>query len=318
MKLPFKKEDFLGNVRSGKKRENNSPCNTEYFNVYHDSYTSEYSIELFESVYKNKTNKLKIIPIMNIVVNNEIYSKEIKCRGEVGKIATRIVGKGQKIEGNCNPETCEYFKAGKCTRTGKLYFRIVGIENKGIWCYSTKSSGIDFIERYLNLMIEKGIDITKNEFLLTLNEKQGPSGKVYVPDIKLVKKDDKSNIQNKQNNANNSNKENTNFQNQNKDDKKVQNQVPNIPNQNKEKVLYKYVEGKMIDYKSQRVPRLVFKNKQGVEKVFFLTKTSKKDILHLDFGSEIEIIKVLSNKEKEMFLMDYNIIKKIEKIKKAV
>lgn len=27
MKLPFKKEEFLGNVRSGNKRENNSPRN---------------------------------------------------------------------------------------------------------------------------------------------------------------------------------------------------------------------------------------------------------------------------------------------------
>lgn len=302
MKLPFKKEEFLGNIRSGKRRENNSPCNTEHFNVYHDSYTSEYAIELFESIYKEKTKILRIIPIMNIVITNEIYSKEIKCRGETGKNAMRITGKGEKIEGNCNPEECDYFKNGKCTRTGKLYFRLVGIENKGIWCYSTKSSGIDFIENYLNFQIEKGIDITKSEFLLTLNEKHGKSGKVYVPDIKLIK--EKNMLNQHLKSKDNNNKENNAVN-------------SNSPNQNKEKILYKYIDGKMVDYKAQRVPRLVFLNTQGKENVFFLTKASKKEILHLDYGSEIEILKVLSNKEKEMFLMDYNIIKKIEK-KKAV
>lgn len=301
MKLPFKKEEFLGNIRSGKRRENNSPCNTAHFNVYHDSYTSEYAIELFESIYKEKTNNLKIVPIMNILVTNEIYSKEIKCRGETGKTATRITGKGQKIEGNCNPDECEYFKNEKCLKTGKLYFRLVGIEDKGIWCYSTKSSGIDYIEKYLNLMIEKGIDITKSEFLLTLNEKHGKSGKVYVPDIKLVREKEKSKPKQTQDLKGNS-----------------PIQPKTQTSNNKEIKPYKYIEGKMVDYKSQRIPRLVFLNKEGKENVFFLTKESKKDILHIEYGSEIEILKVSLGKEKEMFLMDYNIIKKIEKVKKAV
>lgn len=317
MKLPFKKEEFLGNVRSGKKRENNSPCNTEHFNVYHDSYTSEYAIELFESVYKNKTNTLKIIPIMNIIINNEIYSKEVKCRGEVGNNATRISGKGERSQIKCNPESCQYFQNGKCSRTGKLYFRIVGIEDKGIWCYSTKSSGIDFIEKYLNLMIEKGIDITKNEFLLTLNAKQGQSGKVYVPDIKLVKNN--SNNQNLQNKNVNHNEQpsNTVKTPQNTNKTQIAQATANIKVSNG-KNLYKYVEGKMVEYKSQRVPKLIFTNNQGKENIFFLTKASKNDILKLGAGTEIEIVKVLSNKDNEMFLMDYNVIKKIERTKKAV
>ena len=60
MKLPFKQEEFLGNIRSGKKKDNNSPCNIDHFNVHYDSYTSEYSIELFESLYKDKTDRLLI------------------------------------------------------------------------------------------------------------------------------------------------------------------------------------------------------------------------------------------------------------------
>lgn len=315
MKLPFKKEEFLGNVRSGKKRENNSPCNTEHFNVYHDSYTSEYAIELFESVYKTKTNTLKIIPIMNILVNNEIYGKEVKCRGESGRNAMRISGKGERSEISCNPETCQYFQKGKCTRTGKLYFRIVGIEDKGIWCYSTKSSGIDFIEKYLNFMNEKGIDITKNQFLLTLNAKQGQSGKVYVPDIKLVKNN--SNNQNVQNKNMNNNAQPSKDANKQQSAGNVVSEQKNVTTQENKK-LYKYIEGKMVEYKSQRVPKLIFTNNQGKQNVFFLTKASKTDILRLGAGTEIEIIKVLSNKDNEMFLMDYNVIKKIEKTKKAV
>lgn len=304
MKLPFKKEEFLGNVRSGKRRENNSPCNTEYFNVYHDSYTSEYAIELFESIYKEKTSALRIIPIMNILINNEIYLKDIKCRGETGKTAKRLLKKNEIEEGICNPEECEYYQKGKCSRTGKLYFRIVGIEDKGIWCYSTKSSGIDFIEKYLNLMLEKNIDITKNEFLLTLNEKQGKSGKVYVPDIKLVKEKLKNTPTSKGEIQGNDEKDSIN-----KSETSSPNKIENI---------YRYIEGKMIDYKSQRVPRLVFVDNKGKQYIFFLTKTSKRDILHIGIGSEVKIIKVLTNKEKEMFLMDYDVVKTVEKTKKAV
>lgn len=295
MKLPFKREEFLGNVRSGKRRENNSPCNTAYFNVYHDSYTSEYAIELFESVYKEKTNALKIIPIMNIVINNEVYLKEIKCRGEIGKKATRIVEKGKKIEGICNPEKCQYYSNGQCNRKGTLYFRIVGIEDSGIWCYSTKSSGLYYIENYLNLMIKKGIDITENQFLLTLNEKYGQSGKVYVPDIKMIKDSDKKSSQNGVN------------------PEKSSNNSAKSKEVSKVKSLYTYIEGKMVDYKSQRIPRLEFKNNNNEKFVFYLTKNSKKDILKLSVGSKIEIKKVCNNKNKEMFLLDYNIIKKVEK-----
>lgn len=283
MKLPFRKEEFLGNIRSGKRRENNSPCNIDHFNVHHDSYTSEYSIELFESIYKDKTDTLLIIPVTNMIINYEIYKKEIKCRGEAGKKAITIDSKGQKTEKDCDPNKCEYAKKGKCSKTGRIYFRLVGIENKGVWCYTTKSTRMEHIKNYLNFMGEKGIDITQNQFLLTLKEKQGTSGKVYAPDIKL---------------AQNNNNSNT--------------------NQGKVKSLYKYIEGKMIEYKSQKLPRVVFVDKDGKENIFFMTHNSKKDILNLGYGTEIEIKNVLANKSNDRFLMDYNVIKRIEKIKKAV
>ena len=199
MKLPFKKEEFLGNIRSGNRRENNSPRNLSYFDVHQDNYTSEFSIELFNSVYKENPSELKIQPIDKMFVTYEIYNKQIKCRGQNGK-AVRIENNGQKLEGECKEEECELCKNGKCTKVGRLYFRLAGIENKGIWCYSTRSRGIEYIEKYLNLMLEQKIDITKNYFMLTLNEKIGKSGKVYVPDIKLLKEDNKLA---KQNNSNN-------------------------------------------------------------------------------------------------------------------
>ena len=313
MKLPFKKEEFLGNIRSGKRRENNSPCNTSHFNVYHDSCTSEYAIELFESVYSDKPDALVIIPVMNMVVNYEIYSKDVKCRGEAGKAAMRITNKGQKVEGRCNPEECEHAINEKCTRTGRLYFRLVGIEDKGVWCYATKSLSIDHIKKYLDYQIEKGIDITKNEFLLTLNEKQGALGKVYAPDIKIVNKDDNS----KSNEKQSAKKEDKEITKKNKQEQRKM-QTTDNESQTTVKNLYKYIEGKMVEYKSQKLPRVVFTDKDGKENIFFMTKTSKSDILNLGVGTEIEILKVSANKANDRFLMDYNVITKIEKNKKAV
>lgn len=158
MKLPFKKEDFLGNIRSGNRRENNSPRNLSYFDVHQDNYTSEFSIELFNGIYKEKPSQLKIKLIDKMFVTYEIYNKQIKCRGQNGK-AVRIVNNGQKQEGQCKEQECELCQNGKCSKVGRLYFRLAGIENKGIWCYSTRSRGIEYIEKYLNLMIEKGLDI---------------------------------------------------------------------------------------------------------------------------------------------------------------
>lgn len=95
MKLPFKKQEFLGNIRSGNRRENNAPRNLSYFDVHQDSYTSNYSIELFKELFKNENpTSLKIIPILYIITY-DVYTKDIKCRGENG-IATRIVGKRKK------------------------------------------------------------------------------------------------------------------------------------------------------------------------------------------------------------------------------
>lgn len=316
MKLPFKKEEFLGNIRSGKRRENNSPCNIDHFNVHYDSYTSEYSMELFKSVYKDKTDRLLIIPVTNMIISQEIYKKDVKCRGIEGKTAIRTNAKGEQVEVNCNPETCEHALNGKikCKKTGRIYFKLVGIENKGVWCYTTGSKRMDHIQKYLDFMIEKGIDITKNEFLLTLNETTGSlGGKVYAPDIKIANEINSSKT-NENQSAKKEEKETP------KENKQEQSKEQTTVNSNKTKVknLYKYIEGKMIEYKSQKLPRVVFTDKDGKENVFFMTKTSKSDILNLGLGSEIEILKVSANKANDKFLMDYNVITKIEKNKKAV
>lgn len=109
MKLPFKKEEFLGNIRSGNRRENNSPRNLNYFDVHLDNNTSEFSIELFKEVYKKNPTAMKIKPIDNIFITYEIYNKNIKCRGKDGK-ALRILKNGEKKEGLCKEENCEYCK----------------------------------------------------------------------------------------------------------------------------------------------------------------------------------------------------------------
>lgn len=317
MKLPFKQEEFLGNIRSGKKKDNNSPCNIDHFNVHYDSYTSEYSIELFESLYKDKTDRLLIIPVTNMIITHEVYKKEGICKGVEGKTAIRSNAKGEKIEVKCDPDNCEFAIKGKrkCEKVGRIYFRLVGIEDKGVWCYRTGSKRMVPIQNYLNLMIEKGIDITKNEFLLTLNETPGSSGgKVYAPDIKIANKNNADNSK-VQPNVNKVKKE-VPVENKTEQSKQQENTVNS--NQTKVKNLYKYIEGKMVEYKSQKLPRVVFTDKDGKENIFFMTKTSKSDILNLGLGSEIEILKVSANKANDRFLMDYKVITKIEKNKKAV
>lgn len=277
MKLPFKKEDFLGNVRSGNKRENNSPRNLSYFDVHLDNYTSEYSVALFKSVTQENPSQLEIMPIDNIIITNEIYTKNFKCKGYMGK-ATRIVGNEGKQECTCNEENCKYFMEGKCVKVGRLYFRLKGALDKGIWCYSTKSRGIKYIENYLNLMIEKGIDITKSYFLLQLNAKTGKSGKVYVPDIKLI--------------DSNENKTPKNTQNANKN-------------------LFQYIGGKMIVYNNQKIPQLVLQNPKKEKTIVHMNQASKKDLLKLNKGTVIEITKLSKDKNNTIFLTDYNILRAV-------
>lgn len=289
MKLPFKKDEFLGNIRSGKRKENKAPRNLSYFDVHTDNYTSEFSVELFKSVYKENTSTLKIKPIDNIFISYEIFNKDIKCFGQNGK-AIRINKENKKVEGKCNEEECAYCKNGKCSKVGRLYFRVAGIEDKGIWCYTTRSRGIDFIQRYLDFMQEKGIDIRENYFLLSLNERNGQSGKVYVPDIKLVDETNKSfKNENNKNQVENKNKTN------NKVDKSN---------------YYKYVKGKMVSYLGNKIPELTFANKAGNERALYLSKDSKKDILKLRPGTVIEIKKI-NNKNNMIFLKDYNVLKAV-------
>ena len=294
MKLPFKKEEFLGNVRSGNKRENNSPRNLSYFDVHLDNYTSEYSVALFNSVTKENPSELEIMPIDNIIVTNEIYTKNFKCKGHLGK-ATRIVGNGGKQECACNEENCKYFQEGKCVKVGRIYFRLKGAEDKGIWCYSTKSRGIKYIENYLNLMIEKGIDITKSYFLLQLNAKTGKSGKVYVPDIKLI----------------NSNEKVTPKTTQSPPQNPSQNQ--NNKNQNANKKLFQYIGGKMIEYQNQRIPQLILQNPQKEKTIVHMNQASKKDLLKLNKGTVIEITKLSKDKNNTIFLTDYNVLRAVPK-----
>lgn len=293
MKLPFKKEEFLGNIRSGNRRENNSPRNLNYFDVHLDNNTSEFSIELFKEVYKKNPTAMKIKPIDNIFITYEIYNKNIKCRGKDGK-AIRILKNEKKQEGMCKEENCEYCKNGSCSKVGRLYFRLAEIEDRGIWCFTTKSRGIEYIERYLNLMKEKGIDITKSNFLLSLNEKNGKSGKVYVPDIKLIREENKATNQSQINNK----------QQKEKGDNKS--------------LKYKYIKGKMVDYAGQRIPELTLAKEGGAETPVYLTKESKKDILKLKPGTIISITKIMKDKNNRIFLKDYNIIKAVKQQKDLI
>lgn len=135
---------------------------------------------------------------------------------------------------------------------------------------------------------EQGIDITKSYFLLELHEKNGPSGKVYVPDIKIVEENTPKNMSNKTDNMNDS--------------------------LNKSK-LYEYISGSWADYNNQKIPMLIFKNADGKESPLYILKDANKKILHLAPGTVIGITKFRKNKNNMIFLEDYNIVKAVEKKK---
>lgn len=77
--------------------------------------------------------------------------------------------------------------------------------------------------------------------------------------------------------------------------------------------LYEYISGKWAEYNNQKIPMLIFKNKNGKESPLYILKNANKEILHLAPGTIIGITKFKKNKENMIFLEDYKIVKAVEK-----
>lgn len=205
----MKYAEILGNVRTGTKSEKDSPVQLNYFDVHQDNSTSMLAVEIFNEVF-NKPTELIIKPYGSkpLQILYERYSgKRVKCYGN-DKEAMQVDDKGCRMKIACNSE-CKYRKEKICKRRARFYFKIKEIEEDGIWCYPMGSErGIKNIEKYLNYMEKRNIDINNQWFRIFLQTKYGVSGKNYVPDIQRVNSED--NIKNTDNNKQTNNIEKDN------------------------------------------------------------------------------------------------------------
>lgn len=161
--------DFLGNVRTGTRGEKDNPIALSYFDVHKDRSTSMLAVEIFNQTF-NKPTELIIKPEGEdaLKIYYELYKgKTLKCIGN-DKQGKMLNDKGKRENIICNSE-CEYRKNNTCKKRGRLHFRINGIEDEGIWCYPIGSeNGIDNIQKYLEYMKKKGINISNEWFRLFL------------------------------------------------------------------------------------------------------------------------------------------------------
>lgn len=179
--------EILGNVRTGTKSEKDSPVQLNYFDVHQDNSTSMLAVEIFNEVF-DKPKELTVQPYGSkpLQIFYERYAgKRLKCYGNDTE-AMQIDEKGNKIKIICN-NNCKFRDGKACKKRARFYFKIKEIEDEGIWCYPLGSErGINNIERYLNYMTRKNIDINNEWFKISLQTKYGVSGKNYIPDIQKI------------------------------------------------------------------------------------------------------------------------------------
>lgn len=294
--------DFLGNVRTGTRGEKDNPIALSYFDVHKDSSTSMLAVEIFNQTF-NKPTELIIKPEGEdaLKIYYELYKgKTLKCIGN-GKYGKMLNDKGKRENIVCNGE-CEYRKNNTCKKRGRLHFRIKGIEDEGIWCYPIGSeNGRENIQKYLDYMKKKGIDISNEWFRLFLEGQYKGARKNYIPDIQRL---------------------NLNFNKESIQDKKKEvskpiNQVQSSQDEKLNYILYK--GARMIQYKNENLPQLLFKTTKGDDVLYLLNKKSNKSILKLDKESVILPTKVNNINGAVLFLEDYKIIRAVPIVtKKAV
>lgn len=294
--------DFLGNVRTGTRGEKDNPIALSYFDVHKDSSTSMLAVEIFNQTF-NKPTELIIKPEGEdaLKIYYELYKgKTLKCIGN-GKYGKMLNDKGKRENIVCNDE-CEYRKNNTCKKRGRLHFRIKGIEDEGIWCYPIGSeNGRENIQKYLDYMKKKGIDISNEWFRLFLEGQYKGARKNYIPDIQRL------NL--------NFNKES--IQDNKKEVSKPINQVQSSQDEKLNYILYK--GARMIQYKNENLPQLLFKTTKGDDVLYLLNKKSNKSILKLDKESVILPTKVNNINGAVLFLEDYKIIRAVPIVtKKAV
>lgn len=179
--------EIIGNVRTGTKSEKDNPVQLNYFDVHQDNSTSMVAVEIFNETF-NKPTELIIQPYGTepLQIFYERYGgKRVKCYGN-NKEAIQFDDKGNKTKRECN-SNCKYRLEKTCKRRARFYFKIKGIEDEGIWCYPMGSEkGISNIEKYLNYMKRKNININEQWFKIFLQTKYGVSGKNYIPDIQRI------------------------------------------------------------------------------------------------------------------------------------
>lgn len=288
----MKQNDFLGNVRTGTRGEKDNPIALSYFDVHKDISTSMLAVEIFNQTF-NKPTELIIKPEGEdaLKIYYELYKgKTLKCIGN-DKYGKMLNDKGKRENIICNSE-CEYRKNNTCKKRGRLQFRIKGIEDEGIWCYPIGSeNGIENIQKYLDYMIKKGVNISNEWFRLFIQGQYKGARKNYIPDIQRL---------------------NLNFNNEPVEGKKEESEpttkVQNIQDEKLNYILYK--GARMVNIENEKLPQLLFKTTKGEDVLYLLNQKSNKSILKLDKESVILPTKI-NNINGAVFLEDYKIIRAV-------
>lgn len=284
--------DFLGNVRTGTRGEKDNPIALSYFDVHKDRSTSMLAVEIFNQTF-NKPTELIIKPEGEdaLKIYYELYKgKTLKCIGN-DKQGKMLNDKGKRENIICNSE-CEYRKNNTCKKRGRLHFRINGIEDEGIWCYPIGSeNGIDNIQKYLNYMKRRGVDMSNEWFRLFLEGQYNGTRKNYIPDIQKINLKQRNELP--QNNQEKS---------------KVATQVQSNQDDKLNYILYK--GARMVKIQNENLPQLLFKTTEGKDVLYLLNKNSNRTILKLSKESVILPTKI-NNINGTVFLEDYKIIRAV-------
>jgi len=285
--------DFLGNVRTGTRGEKDNPIALSYFDVHKDRSTSMLAVEIFNQTF-NKSTELIIKPEGEdaLKIYYELYKgKTLKCIGN-DKYGKMLNDKGKRENVVCNSE-CEHRKNNTCKKRGRLHFRIKGIEDEGIWCYPIGSeNGIENIQKYLDYMKKKDIDISNEWFRLFLEGQYNGARKNYIPDIQRL----------------NLKFNNELIQDNKKEESKPTTQVQSSQDEKLNYILYK--GARMVKVQNENLPQLLFKTTKGEDVLYLLNQKSNKSILKLDKESVILPTKI-NNINGAVILEDYKIIRAV-------
>ena len=183
----FMSNRILGNVRTGKRGNNDVPVKLDYFDVHKDKSTSSLAVELFNSKYKNpKTLKIQFVSKNPMELYLERYEgRKRRCFGN-GSEARVFEDNGKEKMIKCSREKCEHWKNKKCKYIARIYVRIYGLEEEGVWCFPIKSkNGIRNIAARISRANRLNEDITKKWYEIYLYPEDAPTkGVNYIPDLR--------------------------------------------------------------------------------------------------------------------------------------